>query len=423
MIHAPLAILIALLPACGLHEVLPGPPVATGAARAAFEESRAPLVVRASAEGPNGDGPNGDGPNGDGSNRQEFAAPIQYSTEPIVPFPVLPLQVWGLRYALDVVLVSDHPDWVMHEYARIDLPTGSVWMAKDAGVNREQTIVADIPDIATWVPEVPVRRISAPLDVQTSSEDGQFFLAMAYTNPLGQATEIGYRGPLPTVPSNPRNGNTMGHSRQSVAALLDLFLFRIGGKATIRIDGVDRGIERLLGILPQTYLLAQVQGGFAVTNFRQEASEAGFRLIRPGGSEAWPTTGDEAWIVGEDGWVSREGPVVTLRYRFVDGELERAVAVQAGDPTPLVTMVFSPRLPDIRRRFEGIAVSNFVIDVNGQSGHGLGEISTSWAGGEVHISIAPTAPHWLADRPMQGRVRYEGGAAYVTMERADVDPR
>jgi hypothetical protein len=248
-------------------------------------------------------------------------------------------------------------------------------------------------------------------------------LKVLYLNPLVQSTEISYTGKLPRSPSSPRNGNTMGHSRQSAAALLDLYLFRIGGRATITIDGERRKIVPLLGLVPQRFLLAQVQAGVAVTNFRQESAEGGFSLERPGNGAPWPTESDEHWTVEADGWVRRDGPVVSLAYRFVEGELERAVAVQAGEATPLLTMVFQPRLPDLRRPFDGVAESRFVADINGQEGHGTGVIRTQWINGMAQVEFVPLAPAWFADRPMRGQVRYEGGAAYVTMERTDVDPR
>ena len=43
---------------------------------------------------------------------------------------------------------------------------------------------------------------------------------------------------LSVNPSKPRNGNTMGHSRQSLAALLDLHLYRPGGDVSMTVGGV-----------------------------------------------------------------------------------------------------------------------------------------------------------------------------------------
>ena len=44
---------------------------------------------------------------------------VAYTSLPRVRFPVPPVQVFGLRYDLDIVAVSDHPDFVMHELARV----------------------------------------------------------------------------------------------------------------------------------------------------------------------------------------------------------------------------------------------------------------------------------------------------------------
>ncbi len=365
--------------------MLPGPPVATGAARAAYDRSEAPRTADGGA--------------------------VAYVTGPNVPWPVLPVQVWGLRYALDVVLVSDHPDWVMHEYARVDVPGRSVWLAKDAGVDREQTITADLDDLASWVPEVPVRRRRGALVVTDAGTDSRADLRFQYENPLGQATDVHYSGPLPTAPSQPRNGNTMGHSRASVAALLDLYRFRIGGSAQISIAGVERKLHRLAQLVPEAYILAQVQGGFAIADFCQSGDATAFVLKRPCfvPAEDWPTQAEERWSIAEDGWVVRDGPVVTLRYHFVAGELDRAQAVQAGEGTPLVDVTFSPRLPDVRRRFVGEAHGAFVVDVNGQAGHGVGRTVARWDGDGVRLSVIPTAPRWFADRPLTSWI-YSGDA-------------
>jgi hypothetical protein len=379
---------------CALRDVLPGPPVAVGPARAAFDASLPP--------------------------RTAAGEPIVYTGPPVTPFPVLPLQIWGLRYALDLVLVSDHPDWVMHEYARIDLPEGPLWLAKDAGRDREQTIVADIPDLERWVPEAPVRRMRGGLSVEEAHGNGITELHLGYTNPLGQGVTVDYRGAPPANPSNPRNGNTMGHSRRAVAALLDLYRFRIGGEAHIRIDGVERGLHRLAGLLPEVYLLASVQGGFAVADFCQTAADHGFGLRRPCVAPDWPTRSDEAWTGAADGWVERTGGPTSLRYHFVEGELDRAVALQAGAEEPLVVVSFSPRLPDVRRPFRGESHSGFVVDVNGQPGHGTGCVRTRGEpDGSVRVELVPTAPRWFADRPMAGTVRVGPEGAVVTTARVE----
>jgi hypothetical protein len=349
-------------------------------------------------------------------------ARVVYTSDPRVPYPVLPLQAWGLQYSLDLVLVSDHPAWVMHEYARVDTPAGALWLAKDAGRNREQTITADLPEIASWSPEIPVRRVAGSLDVSANESDGMLDLAIDYTNPAGEPTSVRYRGALPTEPSKPRNGNTMGHSRQSVAALLDLFLFRVGGKAEITIGGETRRLHRLAGLLPERYLLAQVQGGFAVADFEQSPREGGFRLVRPGRDVAWPTRGDEAWSV-DGAAISRTGGLTQLVYAFPGGELAEMHVVQSG-AGEILSAVLEPRLPDLRRRFEGQVTSRFAIDVGEVSGAGTGKLTARWTGPDrVEVEMVPEAPRWFADRPMKTTIRYDGDRAQVTIDRVDADRR
>lgn len=378
-------VILALVAACGLRGVLPGEPVLSVDARAAFE----------------------------------LAAPsgAAYTGPPRVEFPVLPQQIWGLRYGLDVVLESTHPDWIMHEYARVDLPNGPLWVAKDADAAGNQTIVADLPDIEAWVPEVPVPRLSRAILVHDRSTAETVDLHLEYENPKGQRTVVTYRGPAPTEPSKPRNGNTMGHSRGTVAALLDLHLFRAGGDATISIDGEAHEIRRMWGLYPMKFILAQTQAGFAIADFRQEASADGFRLTRPAERD-WPTRAVEEWKV-VDGWATREGPVTTLRYHFAAGELDHAEVRQVGMEAPALTVAFNPALPDLRRPFTGEAVSRFAADVAGQPGHGTGEVRCRWIDADtVRVDLVPTAPPWFADRPLTATIHFDGGAVRTRIERS-----
>ncbi len=391
-----LAALLALpllgLPAlagCGLSKMLPGPPVLSPAERGAFE-TPAPSGAR-------------------------------YTGGPRVPYPVLPVQVWGLRYGLDVVLVSTHPDWDMHEYARLDLPRGPLWLAKDADADGNQGIVADLLDIETWIPEVPAPRVSGPVVVTDRSTADVADLRFEYTNPKGDPVVVTYRGRMPTGPSKPRNGNTMGHSRAAVAALLDLHLFRVGGEATVEIGGKKWPLKRMLGLVPLKILLAQSQGGFAIADFRQSDAEGGFTLVRPAGATDWPTRARERWTIA-DGWARRPGPVVSLAYHFGEGEregeLDRAQAWQVGVDVPVTDVSFQPALPDLRRPFEGTVESVFAVDIAGQAGHGTGRIRCTWTGPDtVSVTMIPTAPRWFADRPMETTIRYTDEGVDVKVAR------
>jgi hypothetical protein len=382
------------LSGCGLRNVLPGPPVVVGAERQAYELFQ-PAAVSYTQPAPDG--------------------PV-----------VLPLQVWGLRYALDVVLETEHPDWIMHEYARIDIPDPSsgaatpIWIAKDASTDFVQTITAGVTDIRSWVPEIPVPRNAGAVTVTDHSEGTVADLRFQYTNPRGEAVDAHYRGAMPTEPAKPRNGNTMGHSRPSLAALLDIHLYAPGGEAEVSIGGVPQKIRKLLGLYPMKFLLAQTQGGIAITDFieRAAADPGGFTLTRPGGDASWPTEAVESWVDAGAGWVVRSGPVTTLRYHFVAGELDRAEVNQAGLEFPVTRVVFQPAIPDLRRRFDGEARSRFVVDIAGQEGHGVGHVVARWEGDDAVLDMIPDGPRWFADRPMQTRiVAVPDGGVRVTTTR------
>lgn len=388
------AALGAVLSGCGLRNVLPGPPVVVGAERKAYD-----LFQPAS---------------------------VSYTQPAPIGPAVIPLQVWGLRYALDVVLETEHPDWIMHEYARIDIPdpttglTSPIWVAKDASTDFVQTITAGVADIRSWVPEIPVPRNAGAVTVTDLSEGAVADLRFQYTNPRGEAVDAHYRGAIPTQPAKPRNGNTMGHSRPSMAALLDIHLYSPGGDAEVTIGGVPQKIKKLLGLYPMKFLLAQTQGGIAVTDFVQSAADelGGFTLTRPGPGASWPTDAVESWVDGGEGWVVRAGPVTTLRYHFVAGELDQVEVNQVGVSFPVTRVLFQPAVPDLRRRFAGAATSRFVVDIAGQEGHGVGHVVARWEGDDAVLDMIPDEPRWFADRPMQTRVvALPGGGSHVTTRR------
>jgi len=347
-----------------------------------------------------------------------------YTGAPKVSFPVLPLQIFGLRYGVDIVLVSTHPDWDMHEYARIDLPDRpSIWVAKDATIQREQSIVSDLPDLETWVPEVPIPRHQRPLTVEDHSQGDHLDVAFSYTNAAGQPERATYVGPRATRPMGRRNGNSMGHSRNLGAIVLDLAAFHHGGAASVEIDGKVWPLDRLLGIYPQKFTLQQVQGGVVITRFRQVATAAGFELLRPGDDTPWPTHATEYWTVSApdaEGVVAarRDDGYTRLTYRYRDGELISAEGRQEGIAGTVFELHLAPALPDLRRPFEGTLESRFVMDIGDQKSHGTGVIRTHWEGDTPMIEVLPTDPPDLATRPMRGGVRYlPDGSAAVVMER------
>jgi len=384
-----IAAVLVLLIACGLKQVLPSTAVLGDEAQAVFDAPSPAEVV--------------------------------YTAPPRSPVLFPPLQVFGLQYAVDVVLVSQHPDWEMHEYARLETQVGSMWIAKDAARGGAQTIVSDAPDLKRWLPEVPIPRIQAPVLVDDQSVGADIDIKISYTNPAGAPVEVWTQGHMPDTPPKKRNGNTMGHSRDIVAVVLDLQRFGTDVKAGLRIDGKDAPLKRLLGVVPFKFLLRQTQGGVAITSFRIDPAAGGFTLTRPADkAEDWPTEATEAWK-SDATTASYDNGLCRFEARFVSGGLHRIGVSQYGVSAPIFTLSLAPALPDLRRPFEGTALSRFRMDVGEERGHGTGEISARWLTPDtVELTMVPTQPRWLVDRPMRTRIVYgKDGTATVHTVRQD----
>ena len=358
------------------------------------------------------------GPVSDPLAREERS--VAYTGPPVVPFPVLPFQVFGLRYAIDLVVVIDHPRWEMHEYARLDLGERSLWLAQDTDRSGAQTIVADLPDISAWLPEIPVPRSAGSLEVDERWDDRRVAVDLSYTNVAGEAVRVAFEATLPKHPPNKRNGNTMGHSKDVVAAVLDLERKVRAKNVEMWIGDEKQKSERLLGLVPFEFLLTQTQAGVAIASFRQTADGDGFVLTRPADGD-WPTASAESWTATPENALLREARfdngVASFTYWFEEGGLSRAEVHQM-DRT-VFTLDVAPPLPDLRRPFEGELVSRFTMDVGEEKGHGCGTIAARWIDpSTVEVALRPAAPHWLADRPMTTRIRYADGAAMVETTRA-----
>lgn len=369
-------LLLAMTTACGLRTILPGHPVVGDAELAAFNN---PM------------------PSG-----------VAYESEPLVPFPVLALQPFGVQYAVDIVMVSDSPHWSMHEYARLDTPHGNFWIAKDSDPTGRQTIVADIPDLNTWLPEIPAPRYERALRVADNSDGKAIDVCVSYTNPRDEAVEACASGSMPEKPPKKRNGNTMGHSRDVVAAVLDIdrfLLFNTSGHIQIGDDATR--VEKVLGLVPFRSILRQTQAGLAIANYRLSESDGAFTLQRPSPADPqWPTQGTEQWRL-HDGRAHHDNGVVAFAHEFSNHELHRITVDQHGAEHRTFELTVQPALPDLRRRFQGTARSEFVMNVNGQPGHGRGTLAARWVdAATVLVSMDPTEPRWLTDRPMETTVTY-----------------
>jgi hypothetical protein len=346
---------------------------------------------------------------------------VVYTGPPIVPYPVLPVQAFGLRYAIDLVVVTNDPAWDMHEYARIDLgDRPPLWVTKDTDQLGIQTIRADLPDIGSWLPEIPVPRSPGAVAVTETWTGRHLEVDLAYTNIADQPVRLEFEAKLPGHPPAKRNGNTMGHSRAVVAVVLDLERKAQAGRVRMWIGDEPQTMKKVLGIVPFKYLLTQTQGGLAITSFTQDPAEGGFGLTRPA-SDPWPTTSREVWRVANGVGAERatfDNGVTTMTYTFEDGGLARAEVRQIARPDPVFSLVVSPALPDLRRPFAGEIRSAFAMDVGEEEGHGCGSFVAKWVDATtVELAIRPTSPRWLADRPMTTRIHYEGTTATVETAR------
>ena len=352
-------------------------------------------------------------------------AEVAYTGAPLIDAPVLPLQIFGIYYGVDVVLITKHPDWDMHEYARLDTPAGPVWMAKDADRQYVQTVVADLDNIERWAAEVAVPRQAGVVSVEDRSEGRVTDVTLRYTNINGDPVEVEVRAKMPKKPPKLRNGSTMGHSQQAVAVVLDLERFGHGGRVRMSIGGERQRVKRLLGFYKMQFLLQQAQGGFSQSSLVISGSKDALHIDRPIGTD-WMTASSEDWSVTADGpmsLLSHDNGYTVQTYALIDGGVAWAEISQHGREQSIFRASFSPALPDMRRAFEGVVSSDFRMDINGQQGHGTGTVQAQWVDGAVKLSVTPSEPWWLESRTMTGEIRYPGeGRAEVEVRMSSPPP-
>lgn len=342
---------------------------------------------------------------------------VIYTGPPKVAFPVLPLQVWAATYELDIILVSQNADWNMHEYAQLATPEGPIWLMKDAEEGSlEQFIVADLPNIQAWLPELPVVRKAYPVQVEDKSTDKLLDLRFEYNNIKGEQVIATYQGKPPTTPQKKTNGSTMGHSRDQLLVALDLPYRDFGKKATIQYDGKPYPLKKLLGIVPFQMALQQTQGGASSGQYVLRGSATALESEHIKAEEAVR----QSWtLVSEPGktTVRQNGDVRDLVYEFEGNEtlgLKVAYAQQWNKAAPGARFEFAPALPDLRRPFEGRYTSEFVLDIAGQNSNAKGTITAEWLNNDqVQLTITPLEPWWVTDRPMQSTLTYQKDGSVV----------
>lgn len=345
---------------------------------------------------------------------------VNYTAPPLVDFPVMPVQVWAATYELDLILVSKHPEWNMHEFAKLATREGDLWIMKDAEEGSlNQSIIADISNIQSWLPELPVVRKQYPVKIVDNSTDKLLDIELEYENIKGTLVKATYQGKYPTTALKKRNGSTMGHSREQLLVALDLPYRDFGKKASITYDGQPYKMDKLLGLVPFQMALQQTQGGLSSGRYDLRREESG-RVVSTHYHQ--DTTIEQEWNYVENPQktsIQQLNNFRLLHYNFkgtVDQALECATVHQWNQKEEGTRITFAPPLPDIRRPFEGQYRSDFVIDMNGEQSNAVGEVIVEWLQDKVSIIIQPTAPWWMMDRPMQTLITYQEGKASVEIK-------
>jgi hypothetical protein len=348
----------------------------------------------------------------------ERAPEVRYVGSPVVPFPVAPLQVFGVSYDVDLVLRTRHPDWDMHEYARIETPDGPLWLAKDARApGKTQSIVADVEHIEGWWPEVPVERKRGEVVVEDRSAEGWLDLDLRYENLDGEPVWVSFEGPMAEAPMKKRNGSTFGHSADSLVAVLDVSHRAFARRASVTIGGERQRLVKVAGLVPLKVALAQTQAGYSAGSWSVSAAGDGVQTVHAGELvQRWA-------VVRGRGWTDlvQDGELRRIRYHFLDEDgtlsLASATVRQHAQATEALHMAFVPALPDLRRPFDGEISGRWVIDVGGQPGHAVGTWTARWLGETAWLSLRGEAPAWVADRPVDVGIRFEEGVATVEARR------
>ena len=347
----------------------------------------------------------------------ELPSTVRYSDASRTAFPVLPVLPWGVAYDLDLVMVDRSDAWDMHEYARVTGPNGPIWLAKDARLGTlEQTVVSEIDGLDSFLPELPVHRVQRPMVVAGEATADGIDLKIAYENVDGEQVEVTYRGPAPKDLEPKRNGGTMGHSRGSLLAVLDVSSRAMAKSGSITLASKADPLKHIVGLVPFRMALVQTQAGLAAADLSIAPTDGGFAIAHrlPDGVV------QSDWTVREDG----DRVVLTqhqdLRDLVIEGvrrdgafETTGATVMQWGRATPVLHIAFSPALPDLSRKWDGEARSRFVIDVNGQEGHATGDVVSYWQGEDAVVDVLPEAPWWVAERPMRTVASYPGDGTAV----------
>src|SRR5688572_22532025 len=157
--------------------------------------------------------------------------------EPAISAPVIPLIAFGAAFDLDLAVMPRDGDFQMLEYARMGLPDRAVWMALETKrEGGDQTVLANVDDIESLMPEIPIYRQSVNLQAEDRSTEFTVDVALTYQNSRGESVIATFTGDPPIKPSKKRNGKTWDHAQNQALAVLDIPASESLFKANVEID-------------------------------------------------------------------------------------------------------------------------------------------------------------------------------------------
>lgn len=189
--------------------------------------------------------------------------------------PVVPLLAFGAAWDLDFVVIPKDGDTSMYEFARIAMPSGPQWVAlESSAASGDQTLIANLDDIASLMPEIPLARFDSDLVATDKSTEFTVDVAINYTGADGHKVEAVLTGDPPTKTMRHRNGNTFNHSANQLMAVLDVASTQSLFTADVKVDGQNVGFKKIGGFVPAQFVMEQTQGGFATGAFKIVPGEA-----------------------------------------------------------------------------------------------------------------------------------------------------
>ena len=183
--------------------------------------------------------------------------------------PPLPFLAFGAVFDIDIALMPKSDEFDMIEVVRLSRADGPLWFALETNMEGDQTLVSNVEDLESIMPELPLARATVDrFRAEDTSDAETIDLALSYINSRGSRVDAKFEGDAPVQTGKRRNGRTFDHSANQLLAVLDIPAQESLFKADLQIDGSDVGFRKIAGIVPGRFVQTQAQGGLAVARFQ-----------------------------------------------------------------------------------------------------------------------------------------------------------